>query len=171
MGRAADSADSSVDQQFELQDHGAVNGRLARLGITRRAVGGAFEMPVAEAAAPAAKQFHFLTVVVHFAEELAGFGVEHHGARRHLYHGIIAVLTEAAAAASALAVTGKHVAVVFQRQQCPHLFVAAQYHVTAATAVAAVGSAFRHIFGAVEMTRSGAALARAAMYLHVVDEI
>ncbi len=49
--------------------------------------------------------------------------------------------------------------------------VATQYDMTAATAVAAVGTALGHIFGPVEVARAGAALARAAQYLYIVDEI
>ncbi len=49
--------------------------------------------------------------------------------------------------------------------------VAAQDDVTAASAVAAVGSTLGYIFGTMEMARAGATLARAAKYFDVVDEI
>ena len=127
--------------------------------------------PVAEAAAAAAKELYLLAVLVDLAEKFARLGIKYHRSGRYLDDDILAVLAETAAARAALAVAGKHVAVEFQGQQSPHLLVAAEYHVAAAAAVAAVRAALGHILGAIEMTRARAALAAAAVYLHIIYKI
>ena len=108
-------------------------------------------MPVAETSAASAQQFYLLAVIVHLAEKFAGVGVIDHGAAGHLHHHVGAVFSRAAVGAAALTVAGKDMAVEFQGQESPHVGIAAQYDVASAAAVAAVGSAFRHIFGSVEM--------------------
>ncbi len=119
-------------------------------------------MPVAEAAAAAAQQLHELSVVGDLRQVVARFGVVHHRAAGHIYGYVLAVFSETAPGAAALTVAGEYVAAVFERQQRPHVAVAAQDDVAAAAAVAAVGAAFGHILGAVEMARAGSAFARTA---------
>ncbi len=171
LAGVGEAHEAHVGQQLQLQHHTLLDGGLAGLGVARGAVGGALEVPVAQAAAAAAQQLHELAVVGHLREVLAVFCVVHHRAAGHVDDHILAVLAEAAAGAAALAVAGEDVAAVFQGQQRPHVAVAAQDYVAAAAAVAAVGAAFGHILGAVEVARAGAALTRAAQYLDVVYEV
>lgn len=49
--------------------------------------------------------------------------------------------------------------------------VAFKYDMTATTAIAAVGSAFGHIFSTMEVSATGSALTRAEVYLYIINEI
>ena len=109
-------------------------------------------MPVAEAAASAAEQLHLLAVIVYLAEKFACLGIEHHSSARYLYYHIVAILAEAAASGAALSVAGKHMPVVLEREQCPHMAVTLEYDMSATTSVATVRAPFGHIFSAVEMS-------------------
>ena len=128
-------------------------------------------MPVAQAAATALEELHLLAVVGHFGDVIACLGVEYHGTAGHVDDDVFTVFAEGTAARTTLAVAGEDMAAVFEGQERPHVAVAAEDDMTAATAVAAVGTALGHVFGAVEMARAGAALARAAQYLDVVYEV
>ena len=128
-------------------------------------------MPVAQAAASAAQKLNLLSVAGHFGKVFARLGVVDDRSAGYVDDDVVAVLTEAASAGAALAVAGKYVAAVFQRQERPHVGVAAKYDVAAASAVATVGASLGDVFGAVKVARAGAALAGAAKYLYVVDEI
>ena len=108
-------------------------------------------MPVAETASAAAQQLHLLAVFGDFAEVFAAFGVEHDCAAGNFHHDIVAVFAEAAASGAAFPVAGEYVSPVFQRQQRPHVAVALEDDMAATATVAAVGSAFGNIFGAVEV--------------------
>ena len=92
-----------------------------------------------------------LTVVAHFGQVLAGVGVVDNGAAGDVDYYVFAVATATTIFGTALAVAGKYVTFEFERQQCPHVSVAAQYDVSAASAVAAVGTALGDVFGAVEV--------------------
>ena len=171
LARVGEADKAYVGQQFELEDDALLHAGLAGLGIAGRAVGGTFEVPVAETAAAALQQRHLLAVVAHLAEVFARLGVEDDGAARNLNGDVLAVLAERASGAAALAVAGEYMAAELQRKQRPHVFVALEDDVAATAAVTAVGTSLRHIFGSVEMTRAGTALARAAQYLYIVYEV
>lgn len=49
--------------------------------------------------------------------------------------------------------------------------VASQIDITAPSAVPAVGSAVRHIFGSVKVYGATSAFSRPAVYLHIINEI
>ena len=94
----------------------------------------------------------FVLRFVYLGEELSGFGIEHYRAARHVYDHIFAIFSGASASGAALTVAGKHVAVIFQWKECPHLRVATQDNVSAAATVATIGSTLGHIFRTVEVT-------------------
>ena len=116
-------------------------------------------MPVSESSATAAQKLYLLAVLSHLTQEVAGFGVKHHCAARYFDYLVLAVLARTAVAGSALSVACKHVTLILQRQECPHVFIAAQDYVASATSVATVGTAFGNELVAVEVTRSGTAFA------------
>ena len=128
-------------------------------------------MPVAQTASSAAQEFHFLTVVGNLTEVLSRLSIENHSTAWHVDDNIVAILAETASARTALTVAGEYVAAVFKRQKRPHITVAPENDVSSAAAVSAVGTTLGHVFGTIEMARAGAALSRAAEYLHIVDEI
>ena len=108
-------------------------------------------MPVAEAAFAAAQELYLLAVVCHLAEEFSGFGIEHHCSAGHFNDLVLAVFTETASGRTALSVSGEDMPAVAQGEECPHVFVATQYHMASASAVSSVGATFWHIFSAMEM--------------------
>ena len=154
-----------------MQHHLTFLGRLARLSVARRLIRGRLEMGVASAAAPAFEQHHLLPVRGDVAEVFARFGVEGHRAAGHLDDAILAVAAGAAFGAAAAAGGGHHVTLELEVQQRPIVPVAAQIDVSAPSAVAAVGPSARDVLLAAEVGRPGAALARAAVDLDVVNEI
>ena len=70
-----------------------------------------------------------------------------------------------------LAVFGELVALVFEVDERPVLFVTLQDDTPALAAVAAVGTAESHEFLAPEMRRAAAAVPRTGEYLYVIDKI
>ena len=112
-----------------------------------------------EAAVAAAQELYLLAVVCHLAEEFAGFGIENNSSAGHVDNHVLSVLAKRAATGTALAVAGKNVAAVSERQQGPHVAVATEYYMTATAAVTPVRTSFGNIFCSVEMTRTGATLA------------
>ena len=160
-----------IGEHFKFEHHTALNCRLSGLGIAGGPVGGTLEMPVAKASAASFEELHFLTVVGDFAEIFTCFGVENDSTARNINHYIVAVFTETAAAGTRLTVAGKNMTTVFQRQKSPHITVSTQYNMTAATAVAAVRTAFGHIFGTIKMARTRTAFARPAKYLHIIYKV
>jgi hypothetical protein len=126
---------------------------------------------VAQPAAAALEQLHDLPVARHVAQELARLGVIHGRAARHLDGAVLAILARALVLIARLAVGGNDVAGVLQVNERPQVGVALQVHVAATAAVAAVGTALGHVLGAVQVGRAAAAVAAAAQYLHIVDEI
>ena len=82
-------------------------------------------MPVAQTATAAFQQLDFLSMLGYLAQELAGFGIEHCSAHRHLDGAVLTVLAETASAGAWCTVAGKHVAHVFQVQECPQVAVGA----------------------------------------------
>ena len=160
-----------VGQQFQFQDDGHFLHRLAWLCEARCLSRSGAEVPVAQSAASAFQQNDLLPVLGDVAQVFARLGVVGHGAAGHFYHLVLAILAEAAVLRAAFAVSGQHVSLVLEVQQRPVVAVAAQDDVAAASAVAAVGSALGHVLGAVHVCGTPAALARAAVYLHVVNEV
>ena len=132
---------------------------------------GRLEVLIAQPAAAALEQLHDLPVACHVAQELARLGVIHGRAARHLDGAVLAILARALVLIARLAVGGNDVAGVLQVNERPQVGVALQVHVAATAAVAAVGTALGHIFGAVEVPAAGAALARAAQYLYIINKI
>ena len=128
-------------------------------------------MPVAQSAASAFQQDDLLSVLGDVAHVLAGLGVVGHGAAGHLDDLVLAILAEAAVLGAALAVSGQDVAVVAQVQEGPVVAVAAQDDVSATTTIAAIGTTVGAVLGASHVGGTSSALARADVYLHVVNEI
>ena len=99
------------------------------------------------------------------------FGAIGHRTQRHIDVSIIAGSTCELVLASGHAINGIHMLGVAQMEQSPKLGVTAQDDVAAATAIAAVGAAFRDILLVAEMQRTRAAFARAAEYFDVVYKV
>jgi hypothetical protein len=68
-------------------------------------------------------------------------------------------------------IVGKYVPCVFQMDQCPHLGIATNNHMSAPSAIAAIGSAFRYKLFPAEMYRSGATITGATEYLYIIYKI
>ena len=145
--------------------------RLAGLGEFWGLQGGRLEKGIALAAATALEQHDLLSVFCDFSKHRVVFGAIGHRAQRHIDVGIIASRARKLVSASGHTVVGKHMLGVAQVEQGPELGVAAQNHIAAAPAVAAVGAAFRDVFLAAEVQRTRTALARAAENLHIINEI
>ena len=128
------------------------------MGIAGSAIGGAFEIPVSEAATTTFKEHHLLTIVGDIADKLARLGVEHGSTARHFDNSVLAFLAEAATFASRHTVGGEYVALEFEVEQSPQVAVAAKNDASAIAAIATVGTTFGHIFGTMKVRRTRTAL-------------
>lgn len=127
MGRAALTELSSVDlpawEAYEPTSASSLSSStifffdagFAGLGMARGAIGGAFEVPVAQTAAPAAQQLDQLAVIAHFGQILPGVGVVDNGAAGDIDYDVLAVAAATAVLGAALAVAGKYMASEFER--------------------------------------------------------
>jgi hypothetical protein len=104
---------------------------------------------VAKSAFTATEELNLLSVFGHFTKELACLGVENGCADWHFDGAVFAVFTKRAIGAAALSVGGEDVALITEVEQRPHVAIATENDMTAATAVAAVRTTFRHIFSSV----------------------
>src|SRR5262249_3747453 len=144
----ADQADVGDDLQFQHQP--ALLAGLAGLDLARGAVGGAGEVLVAVAAAPAAGHDHLLARPGEVAQDVAPVAVEHEGAGRHGDDEVVAVAAWAVAAAAGGAAGGPPVLAVDDVGQAVGAGHGAHDHGAAVAAVAAVGAAARHVLLAAE---------------------
>ena len=167
-----------VGQDLKFENESPLVALLAGLRITRRLVGGALEMPVAQASAAALEQHQLLAVLGHLAHRFEHGGTvlllhEPLGDRTEGYgdDDIGRILARRTGAGTALPVLGELVALVLEVDERPILPVALQYDAAALAAVAAVGTAERHELLAAEMGRTGASVARTGEYLHVIYEV
>ena len=94
LAGVGESDEADVSEEFEFEDDGFFDGGFAGLGVARGAVCGGGEVPVAEASAASAQEFHFLAVVLDFAEEFAGFGVKDDCSAGNVDDDVVAVLAE-----------------------------------------------------------------------------
>ena len=162
---------SNVGQQLQLQNDGHLLHWLAGLGIARSLIGGRAELVVAKTAATALEQHHHLAVVGHVAHELARLGIVDHSAAGHVDVDILAVGAMTLVATTVATMFGAYVALILQVEQRPVVVVATQIDVATASAVATVGSAVGIILHVAQVHRAASALSRAAVYLHIVNEI
>ena len=128
-------------------------------------------MGIAPAAATAAQEFHHLSVFIHIAKELTGFGIIHRRSARHLNGAVFAILTVALVFVARAAIGGKNVAHIFQVNQRPEVAVSFQVNVSSSAAIATIRSALRHIFAPVKVCRAIAPTPTAAHNFHIVDKI
>ena len=128
-------------------------------------------MPVAESPLAAAQEFYFLAVFRHLAKKIACLRIEDSGAYGHFDYLVLTVFSRGAVLAAALSVGRKHMPPVAEGEKCPHVAVAFQDDMSAASSVTSVRSPFRNILRSVEMARACATLAAAAKDLNVIYEV
>ena len=160
-----------VRQYFELHDDRPFLRRFTGLCITGRLVGGGTEMPVSQSSATAFEEHHALVMLLHLADKFPRLPVIDDCAARHFDNLVLAVFAEGTALTASASVSSHDMFLVLEVQEGPEVPVSMQDYRPALTAIAAVRSAFGQIFGTMEVHTPGSALARAAVYLHVVDKI
>src|SRR5690606_1299884 len=143
--------------QLQAQADRALDRRLPRVGVARRAVGGGLEMRVAEAAVAALEQHDPLTDLGEIGEQGFAVLVEHLRADGDLEDDVLtlgagAVLARPVAPGAGLQML--LVAIVDERVDPLHAF---DDHLAAAAAVAAVRPAELNEFLATKRYRTGAA--------------
>ena len=178
LARIGKAHQSHVGQHLQFENESPFVALFARLGVARRLVGGAFEMPVAETSAAAMQQHQPFSVGGNLPHRLDGFRAVllrddpfRNRTQRHGNHDVLGVLARRTGARTALAVLGELVTLVFEVDQGPVLAVALQDDTAALAAVAAVGTAESHEFLAAEMRRAGSAVTRTGEYLYVIYKI
>ena len=160
-----------ITYELQFQRNPFLLARFAGLGKLGCLQGGRLEKGVAFAAASALEQHDFLLVLSDFSHLRVVLGVKSHRAKRHVDINIVASCARELVFASRNAVAGIDMFGITQMEQSPELGIAAHDDVAAATAVAAVGTAFRDVFLATEVQRTRTALAGTAEYLYVINEI
>ena len=129
------------------------------------------EEGIALAASSAFEQHDFLSVLGDLTYLCMVFGVKGHGAQWDIDVDIIASGTGELVFATRNPVASEDMLRVTQVEQGPQLCIATQDDITAATAVAAVGTAFWDVFLPTEVQRTCTAFARAAEYLYVIYKV
>ena len=128
-------------------------------------------MVVSEAALAAGGDDDLLAIVEDFNEDFPGLGILDNRAERHVDVRVLPVGAVLVLASARFAVFSDDVAGVLKVQQRPILSIASDNHMPSASTVTAIGSALRRHPVAHEMRRAGAALARAAANLDVINEV
>ena len=160
---------TGIGDQLELQPQPARFPRLAQLGEARGLPGRGLEAGVTPpAASPAANDDPLIRI--HQVRDRPSLLALDEGARRNLQDEVVRVLPVAPAAAAAPTLAGDEVmleAVILERVELPGDL---DNQVAAATTVAAVGTAARHVLLAPEAQRAGAAVPRLDEDLGPVDK-
>ena len=167
-----------VGQHLQFEDKGTLVTLFARLGVTRRLIRRALEVPVAQTSTAALEQNQTLAILGHLTDILVRdrtILMLHDTARnrtqRHRNDYIACILSRRACAVAAFAILGKLVTLVFEVYERPILAVALKHYAAALAAVAAVGAAEGDELLTPEVARAGPAVARTGKYLHVIDKI
>ena len=138
--------ESDIGEDFEFDYDPSFFGGFARLGVARRLVGGGFEMVVAPTATSAASDNGGLVVFGDFAQLLARFGVAAYASQRNVENLVGAFASGAEVLSAVLSVFGENMFGVLEVEERPAVAVATEDDVTAASAVAAVGSGLSVVF-------------------------
>ena len=139
---------------------------FSRLGELRRLKRCRLEEGIAFAASTAFEQHDFLPVLGDLTYLRMVFGMKGHGAQWDVDVDIIA-----SGAGELVFATRNPVSSEDMLRVTPQLCIATQDDITAATAVAAVGTAFGDVFLPTEVQRTCTAFARAAEYLYVIYKV
>ena len=100
-----------------------------------------------------------MSVVGDVANVFARLGIINHCAARHVDILVLAVGAVAFVAAAIASMFGKHMALVFQVQQCPVVVVASQVDASAFAAVTTVGTSIRVVFHVAQVHGTSSAFA------------
>src|SRR6218665_1961626 len=139
--------------------------------MLRRLIGGRGKEGIPFSASSAGRQNQFLSVFVYFACYFIGLRSSRHCTERHFQNFIFSVGSRTILRFPSITGFGATFLATFQMQERPHLRIAPQDDVSAASAVASVGAAFLHKFFAVEMPKARPSLAGARMKFDVVNKI
>ena len=128
-------------------------------------------MPVTQSSATALEQNNLLAVLLDFGEPLARIAVIHDSSAGHFDYTVFTVLAKRTALTAFASVGRLYVLLVLKVKQSPEVTVAAQYDMSAATAVSAIRSALGDVLRAVEMQTACTTFARAAVNLNVIYKV
>src|SRR5262249_38349137 len=170
LPRVGEADDARVGQELQLEAHGALLARRARLGGARRGVPRRFEMDVAAPAVAAARDDRARPRLVEVVEHLARVGVHHDRPERHLDDEVLAGLAVLVAVAARLAALGAVVLLVLEIEERGQLLVGDEHHAAAVAAVAARRAAAGNVRLAPEGRDAVAAVAGLDVDLGFVDE-
>ena len=98
-------------------------------------------------------------------------GIISHSSARHIYVAVLAVLSVRAIFGTVSAIPCKNVAFIAKMNKSPKVAVAAKVNVSAASAIAAIGTAFGLILCPVKVNGTCSAFSGTAIYFGVVYEI
>ena len=130
-----------VGEYFKFEDFPFLFAGFAGLGVAGCLVGGRFEVGIAQATAPPAKEDLLLVVLGDLEEEVAGFRVFGDGAEGYIQYDVFAIGARAVALAPVAPFFGDDMFAVFERQEGPHMLVTLKKDMAATATVAAVGAA------------------------------
>ena len=164
----ADQAD--VGDQLQFQPHGADLARLAGRRLPRGPIGGRLETVIAFAALAAAGHHDLVAFLGQVFQYVAVFGVDDHGARRNGDRKILAGGPVAVGAGAVLARLGLPRLAMGEHGEAIDAFAGDEDHAAAVAAVAAVGSAQRHVLLPPEADATVAPLARLETNDHFIDK-
>src|SRR5690606_10035935 len=132
---------------------------------------GGFEMGISQAAATALCYNLLLPVFDKFKKYFLGFLIADYGSQWHFNIHIGAVGTCAGLFAAVLAVLGLKMSFEFKMVKRPKVFVGFNDYVPAATAIAAVGTAFGNVFFPPHVLAALPSLAGSDVNLYVIYKI
>ena len=167
----AASYQSDIGEDLQLQYEPAFLAFFARLRVPRSLVGRSLEIIVAQASPSALAEDSLLTVLHHLEQGFAGFGILCHGAYGNFQEYVFSVLSGTESSLPVATVVGLDVFAVFEVYQGPELLVRPQDNVSATSSVSSVRTAFRDVFGPVQVHRAGPSVPAGTEYLDVVYEV
>ncbi len=164
FARTGHAHQGRIGHELHFQFDPALLSRLAQLGEGRSTTGGGDEVDVAATAHAAASHHHGLAVMGEVGDHLAHLllvleVLVDHRAHRHLEHQVLAGSAVHAAALAVGAALSLEVVLEAVLDQRGHAGVGLHHHVAAMAAVAAVGTALRHVGLATKRHAASAAIA------------
>ena len=139
--------------------------------ITRCLIRSRSELEITQSATTAFQEEHLLTIISDITDVLSRLGIIDHCTTGYVDIHILTVGTVTLVLAAVAAMLCEDMTLVLQMEERPVVMIATQDHAAAFATVTTIGTTVGVILHMAQVHTTLAALARAAIYLHIVNEI
>ena len=168
FARVGQADESHVRNQFEFEDHVAFFAGFAGFGFAGGLVGGGGEAFVALAAFAALGDDDGFPAFGQILEQMPAVGIADQSARRHADDGIFPAAAGSEIAFAVPAPLGFPMFMAHDVREAADVFIRDHNHAAAPSAVAAVGTAARHVGFPAKAHAAVAAVTRFTIYRHAI---